>query len=169
MNLIGIDPGLDGGVALLGGGEDGELVHTWITPTLPHPSGKGHRREYDVPAMRRLLGATVDLAVIESAQARPGQGVSSMFSIGKGFGLWLGLLAGLGIPYDIVHPRRWSGAMLADVAKGDTEAAAAVVATRLFPALDLRASPRCRKLHSGMVDALLIAEWKRRQLLNTPR
>ena len=118
--------------------------------------------------MRRLLcdlGLSSDtLAVIEAAQAMPGQGVTSMFSIGKGYGLWLGLLAGLGIACETVHPRRWSNAMLADVNKGDTKAAAAVVAARLFPLLNLRATDRCRKPHEGMVDALLIGEWKRRQL-----
>jgi len=35
----------------------------------------------------------------------------------------------------------------------------------LFPDIDLRASERCRVLNDNKADALLIADWARRQIL----
>jgi predicted RNase H-like nuclease (RuvC/YqgF family) len=66
--VVGIDPGLDGGVALIGA--DGSVLLR-TTPVLT----AGSRREYDVAAMAGLLSARpIGLAVIEAAGARPGQG-----------------------------------------------------------------------------------------------
>ena len=46
--------------------------------------------------------------------------------------------------------------------KTDTKATSLLAVQRLFPNIDLRASERCKIPHDGIVDALLMAEYCRR-------
>lgn len=159
---IGIDNGLDGGLVILSG--TGAVVAKLVTPTIG-VAGKG-KRAYDVPAMVRFLrewaapnvGAR---AYLERAQAMPGQGVSSMFSIGYGYGLWTGILTSLGIPFEVVAPRTWQNEMFAGINRDDTKRASALVAARLSPGSDWRATERSRVPHDGLTDAFCIAEYGR--------
>jgi hypothetical protein len=98
---IGIDPGLQGAVAILD--DAGALVALHDVPTLTLPNSRGTRHEYDLPGMVAILAPYVQNAhvLIEEAQAMPGQGVRSMFTIGLGSGAWLGILGALGL----VHTR----------------------------------------------------------------
>lgn len=65
--VLGIDPGLDGGVAALA--PDGTL-RLAATPTLA--AGAGANRDYDVPRLiAPLAGQPVGLAVIEAVGAHP--------------------------------------------------------------------------------------------------
>jgi crossover junction endodeoxyribonuclease RuvC len=160
MDIVAIDPGLDGGICIL----RGRVVQTFVAPTL----GTG-KRSYDVAEMRRILHDHISVltgaqAFLERAQAMPGQGVSSMFSVGFGFGLWQGLLAGLRIPVEIVSPQSWQREMFKGLPKGDTKASSALIAQRLRPDVDWRKSPRCRKSHDGITDAFCIGEYGRRLL-----
>ena len=161
--VIGIDNGLDGGVVMMLA--SGNALRAYVTPTL----GKG-KRSYDLVEMRRILlaaqmaadGDSV-LALLERAQAMPKQGVSSTFSTGNGYGMWQGLLAGMQIPFEIVSPQKWQGEMFVGINRADTKAASALVAQRLRPDQDWRASVRCRKPHDGLTDAFCIAEYGRRR------
>ena len=156
--VLGIDPGLDGALARIG--PDG--VEASVTPTIA--AGRGGRRGYDTGGMLALLEARpIDLAVIEAVGPRPGQGVASMFSFGRGLGLIEGLLGGLRIPYQLVLPQAWKRSVLAGTARD--KAAAIAFAGRLFPSVPLRATPRCRVPHDGIADALCLAEYARRLLL----
>jgi hypothetical protein len=96
---IGIDPGLQGAVAILD--DAGALVALHDVPTLTVPTSRGSRQEYDLPAMAALLAPSVPHGhvVIEEAQAMPGQGVRSMLTIGLGFGAWLGVIGALGLAH----------------------------------------------------------------------
>jgi len=161
---IGIDPGVGGAVAALDG--RGRLVALDDTPTIMVRSGRRQRRAYDVAAMRAAVsrcaaGGTAAHAVIEHQRAMPKQGVASMFSTGYGYGLWVGLLAGLGIPHTVVEPQRWQAAML--LGRGDPKARALLAASRLFPSIVI---PRTRH---GRADALLLAEYGRRLLSGIAR
>src|SRR5687768_17347627 len=107
-HMLGIDPGLTGAIAVLDA--TGTLVALHDTPTLTLRVQRGTRQAYDVPGMVALLrpyaghGGHV---LLEEAQGMPGQGVRSMFTTGLGFGLWLGILAALGLPYTLVRPAVW--------------------------------------------------------------
>ena len=94
-------------------------------------------------------------AAIERVNSMPGQGVASSFTFGKGFGIWLGILASFSVSVDLVHPTRWKKAMLDGM--GKEKDAARIRAKELFPSADLS----LRK-HHGRADALLIAEYRRR-------
>lgn len=166
--IIGIDPGLQGAIAFA---FIDSTARVYCTPTVY--SAKG-RREYDEPAMRERLLSTFAVrstlhAFIERQQTmRLGPDKAppaiAQFRKGEGYGLWRGLLVGLGISYTVVGPRTWQKLMLRDVDKSDTKAASIIVAKRLFPDVRLRHSDRCTKDNHNFADALLIAEYGRRTL-----
>lgn len=150
-SIIGIDPGLDGGVALIA--RDG--VSVFDTPTI---QVKKSKREYAIPEMVRLLrDSDPARVIIEAVHSMPRQGVTSSFNFGKGYGLWLGITAALGYPYDLVTPQRWKSVMLDGMAKD--KGASRVRAMQLFPLVSDRLA---RVKDEGRAEALLIAEYGRR-------
>jgi hypothetical protein len=166
---VGIDPGKDGAIALLA--EDGSLLKSWVTPTISGGSkaGKVGRREYNLAAMRDVLQELAPqnpVVTLERSQALPSSmgGSSANFGRGLSFGLWQGLLTGLLMRYEVVSPQRWQKEMFAGMARQNTKQAALIVAGRLWPKERWLATPRCKKAHDGIVDAVLLAEWGRRRI-----
>ena len=157
MHIIGIDPGLTGGVALL---PEGVIFDT---PTASVKKGSS-KKVYLVAEMVSIVrgfgprGPGDVHVYIEDVHAMPGQGVSSTFSFGRGYGLWEGIVAALGIPYTLVSPVRWKRAMMDGMSK--EKGASRVRAGQLFPGL---AGELGLVKHHGRADALLIAEYGRRQ------
>jgi crossover junction endodeoxyribonuclease RuvC len=152
---MGIDPGLDGAVAVIL--PDGVEVH--ITPTITAP--KGRNRRFDTPGMLVLLERRpIVLAVIEAVGPMPKQGLVSTFRFGMGFGTWLGMLAALRIPHLAVAPQTWKKSILAGTTKD--KGAAIQWAQRRFPRVSLLASTRSKVPHDGLADALAMAEFARR-------
>tara|TARA_R100001460_G_scaffold84261_1_gene125513 strand:+ start:398 stop:889 length:492 start_codon:yes stop_codon:yes gene_type:complete len=157
MRIIGIDPGKSGAVVSMCL-DTHAVLSKHITPMIK--VGKS-RQEYDIPEMSSILGELSEggaKVFIEKQQARPGQGVSSMFTTGMGYGIWLGLCGGLRIPMEVVSPRAWTRDILRGV-PGDGKGRNILAAKRLFPSQDLRKSDRARVPHDGICDALLIAEY----------
>ena len=108
MHMIGIDPGLTGAVAVLDA--HGTLEALADTPTLTLKVQRGTRQAYDVPGMAALLRPYAGLqchVCIEASQPMPGQGTRSMFTTGYGYGLWIGLLTTLQLPYTPIRPGIW--------------------------------------------------------------
>jgi hypothetical protein len=69
---------------------------------------------YDLPGMAALLRAYTGAGMqvlIEESHAMPGQGVSSPWTTGYGFGVWLGVLAALVLPHTRVRPAIWKRAL----------------------------------------------------------
>jgi len=113
-------------------------------------------RAYRPKAMADLLAELApDLVVLEQQQPMPGQGVTSTYSTGYGFGLWEGVCAGLGLPALRVRPQRWQKVVLAGCpGEGKERAVRAVEA--LLPDFDLTPGRR-RKPHEGLADACCLA------------
>jgi crossover junction endodeoxyribonuclease RuvC len=119
---VGLDPGLDGGVAFYSYDPQGssEFLQGWPMPTLDSGNGK---REIDVAALRRLFvdfapGAMdIALVVLEKVGARPGQGVTSMFSFGTGFGELRGALKWADLRYHQALPQDWKAVVLRGYAR----------------------------------------------------
>jgi len=157
MIFAGIDPGLDGGIAFI---NDNDLILS-KTPVIGG-------RDYDVQEMKRLLTHHPMLGsgmfvIIENQISMPGQGLSSTLQTGKGFGIWLGLLAGLEISFQVVSAKQWQGKLFTGVsAKLDTKEKSEIIAKRLFPRADFRRSERARVANDGLTDAACIAEYARR-------
>lgn len=164
--FAGIDPGLDGCLCLIL--PDGKVEFRDV-PTFTIKSGKKQKRKYNIPAMAELLAPLqkrfqrVDssgfevLVALELVHAMPGQGVTSMFSMGHGLGIWEGLLAAFRIPFQFVTPQRWKKLLMDG--QGQDKDASRQIAMRLFPA---QADRLNLKKHHNRADALLLAEYLRR-------
>ena len=70
----------------------------------------------------------------------------------------MGVLSALGVPYELVRPQKWKREFSCTSDKNTSIA----VARRMFPTVPLLATPRCKKPHDGMAEALLMAEYCRR-------
>jgi Holliday junction resolvasome RuvABC endonuclease subunit len=94
--VLGVDPGLVGGLALLY--ED--YVHAIDIPVVDG--------EVDVDAIVLVLrNVRPRLAVIEAVHSMPKQGVSSSFKFGQAYGALRGAVAACGIPHRLVTPQKW--------------------------------------------------------------
>jgi len=154
MILISIDPGKSGAIAIFHAGAG--LPEVYDTPVAGG--------EYLMADMMHLLAnACATHCIIEQAQAMPKQGVSSTFQFGMGYGLWLGLLAGLGIPFETVTPAVWKRKMGLTSEKGKSVA----LAQQRFPHL----GKQLLRSKDGRAEALLLGVWylERRGLPAAPR
>src|SRR3990167_9430112 len=105
MIYTGIDNGVGGAISCFNS-ETSELK-AYPMPVVNVKKAKGNKREYDLRAIIDLIKSfgSINMAILERAQAFPGQGVVSMFNIGRGFGMLEGILAALEIPYIITHSK----------------------------------------------------------------
>jgi crossover junction endodeoxyribonuclease RuvC len=156
MNWIGIDVGLTGAVAVIL--ESGEII-IFDTPTTVVKSGKKNKTTYLEREMASILEAfsSGSQTFLEGQHSMPEQGVASVFSLGEGFGLWKGILAGLGMSFTIVTPQAWKKALMEGM--GKEKGAARVRAQQLFPKIT---GELHLVKHHGRADAVLIAEYGRR-------
>jgi len=146
MLFIGIDPGKKGSVSVI----DNGIVTVYPTPIC--------NDEYDATGMFDLLNRYKDdsFCLIERAQAMPKQGVVSMFTFGKGYGMWLMALAATKIPYQVVHSRTWTKVMLLG-APGEGKERSYLVARRMFPNWN-----PTKKKEWEYSDSILLAEYGKR-------
>jgi len=161
MIYIGIDPGLNGAVGVVGDAlSPFSLPFVHDTPTAL-VEGEKSKHKYLAPAMALLLkpyaGRKDVLAVLENVHSMPKQGVASSFGFGEGKGLWEGILAAYEIPTELVSPQRWKKEMMAD--QGKDKSAARFKAMALFPHL---AEQLKLVKYDGRAEALLMAEFGRR-------
>lgn len=148
-------------------------VTLYDTPTLEIQSGKRKKHVMAsakiVDILMREVGRCANVVIcLEKASAnpmsipgKPGekervQGTVSMFSYGEGFGIWQGILAGLQLPYTLVHPRTWKTQIMRDM--GKEKGASIVRACQLYP---MAADRLTRKKDHGRSDALLLAHYGR--------
>lgn len=146
--FIGIDPGKSGGIACID-------TESGICYTVPYSD----KELLDLCSSESGKGQNV-VCCLEKVGAMPGQGVVSMFSFGQSVGYIKGVLESFRIPYQEITPQKWKRefGLTSDKAKS------AEVCRKLFPDISLLATPRCKKPHDGMTEALLMAEYARRKL-----
>ena len=149
MIFVGIDPGQSGGIAVIHGDE--------VTVRAMPICGK----EIDAREIHNLLVFLPERTMVfmEKVHAMPGQGVTSMFTFGKGYGEILGVIKSMDIPYALITPQAWKKVVLAGTDKG--KSAAIEYCRARYPKVLLLETPRCRVPHDGMADALCIAEYGR--------
>jgi crossover junction endodeoxyribonuclease RuvC len=159
MRIIGIDPGLQGGLAILDGpriSSDEEVI--LVTDLPAHRIGvtgkKALRAELDLHGLHGLLAEHTPYAhaFIEKVGPMPKQGVTSMFRFGVSFGAIQGIVAAMGIPMTLVRPQTWQAFHRC----GPSPDSARQMATRLYPNV---AGLLARKMDANRADALLIAAW----------
>lgn len=156
--ILGIDPGKDGAAVLIEGRTVLAQARTadilgGASWQAGHPLVSGFVR--GLHAMHRI-----DLAVLELYAGRAGQGRGSMLTIGVGWGLWLGVLSGLGISVRTPRSASVSSALFKGIA-GEGKERGIAFASQELPDLDLMPG-RCRKPHDGLADAGCLAVWGER-------
>jgi crossover junction endodeoxyribonuclease RuvC len=129
------------------------------------PTGKDGKQNVLLPTeMRKILVEAIAglecMVFIEKVHAMRDQGRSSIFNFGDGWGMWKGICVGLGLPYELVTPQRWTKEMLAGMKGG--KGSSIVRALELFPKAQVR-GPRGGAL-DGRADALLIAAFGARKV-----
>ena len=158
MIYLGIDNGIGGALSAFDVGSE-QAIESIPMPVIKVQKAKGNKNEYDIPRIIEWFKKyqNVRLVILEKAQPFPGQGAVSMFSIGRGYGIMEGILAGLGLPYMVVHPKTWQKKMFEGMPHQDTKQASVLTACRLFPGAKFYGSDKSTKLHNGMTDASLMA------------
>lgn len=160
MNILGVDPGVDGGLVLLNT-DTNQVVATLVMPALLYlTSTKRKRRKVDVEALTNFLikwEDKIDIVFLEKVASRPTDGSVQAFSFGEQYGRIFGTLAALDFVICEIGPRKWQNALGCPLLPGSPKERALLAKQTRFPSLDLRPTPRSKKDHNGLVDALLIA------------
>jgi crossover junction endodeoxyribonuclease RuvC len=150
--VIGIDPGLSGAVAVLTG-TDSLAVFDMPTMTVER-NGKA-KRQVSASELAEIIYIMKNddcHVFVEKVSAMAGQGVTSVFSFGRSFGMIEGILAAFKLPVTYVAPATWVKA----VGRGQGKDASRARAMELFPnnQTDFK-----RVKDDGRADAALIACW----------
>ena len=146
--IIGIDPGLDGGLAIISGSQI-ELLET-----LPTEKRTGFiKRQIDAQKLSNILRVYPDVVCyLEKVASRPGQGVGSVFSFGDTYGTIRGVLGALNIPTYYVSPQRWKKELKIS-SKEDS----------LKASFDLFSGLKFKKKDHNIAEALLIAYYGQKE------
>jgi len=151
MIVIGIDPGLTGAIGVL---QDGVYVGVEDMPTVVKGVGSV---KYEVNPQglisiirKHALPEEAVSLVLEKVGAMPGQGVSSVFSLGDSYGAARAACAASRHELHLVTPMVWKKYFKLT---SDKELSRSL-ATRLFPE-----APLHLKKHDGRAEALLLARW----------
>jgi len=151
MITIGIDPGLTGAIGVL---SNGSFVAVLDMPTVANGSGVV-KNEVDPAGLITILrehASAVEFTcvVLERVNAMPGQGSSSIFSLGDSFGCARSSIAACRFETVYVAPATWKKYFKLT---SDKELSRSL-AVRMFPE-----APINLKKHSDRAEALLMARW----------
>lgn len=141
--IIGIDPGVNGGIAWI---QDGKPCVEKMPDTLKDLWELLYSIECQDNGYKNCK------AYIECVHSSPQMGVKSAFTFGQGYGRLEMALTAAGIPFERVRPQEWQKSM-GCMSKGDKNVTKRK-AQELFPSL---------KITHATADALLIAEYLRRK------
>lgn len=152
MIVLGIDPGLGGGLALL---EDIERSVVLLDLADMPIVERGKGRDVDGRELATLCREwKPGLVVLEAVHAMPKQGVSSTFSFGRGVGIVVGVLSSLGIPFLEVGPQTWQKSVLKGI-PGEGKRRVLSWAWSIFPDAALKTGRG--RIIDGRADALALA------------
>ncbi|MBA1337548.1 MAG: crossover junction endodeoxyribonuclease RuvC [Pelagibacterales bacterium] len=153
MIIIGIDPGITGGICIL---ENKKVVEVHETPTMI--DGKKNKRQVNGSQVANIIKERLNkgkevVVVVEHVNAMPGQGVTSMFNFGQSFGVIKGICSALNLPIYFVRPMKWKKHF--NLIKTNKEASR-TRAIEIYPEIS---SKLARKKDSNKADAILIARY----------
>src|SRR5208337_4813340 len=129
-HVIGVDPGITGALALVG--RDGDLIELADMPTLR--DGSAGRASVNAPLVAGILARWRAREVIcEFVAARPGEGPTGAFSLGRSRGVIEGTCAALALPIRFVTPPSWKRTVGIPPGKEGAKDAARAAAIRRWP------------------------------------
>ena len=150
IRVLGIDPGLGGGMVILNGRKD-------VKEKLPFKKTKESGNLNCIEIHEFLQNKTIDHVYLEKVHALPNVGAGSSFKFGIAFGQIQAILELNRLKYKLVSPKRWQSSYPAMQKDLRPKERALLNAKREFPGCDLRKSTRARVWNDGLVDAALIA------------
>ena len=153
MRIIGIDPGLSGGIAIL---ENNKVKELFDMPVMA--DGKKNKRQLNSALLAQLVKENIKdientIMVVEQVNAMPGQGVTSMFNFGQTFGAIKGICAALNLPIFFVRPAKWKKHF--ELINSSKDASRTKV-IEMYPSIAEKLS---RKKDVNKSDAILIARF----------
>jgi Holliday junction resolvasome RuvABC endonuclease subunit len=154
--ILGVDPGIHGGLAIVElDGAAPQIIDTIDIPV----AGSGAKERVDAIALRNwIMQRRPDHAVVERGQAMPRQGASSGYKFGRSVGAIEAVIACCVVPLTIVEPSMWKKFHGLHKAPGQTATAIKEMsrqrALMLFPAAHHLLS---RRMDHGRAEAALIA------------
>ena len=153
MKIIGIDPGLSGGIAVL---ENNKVLDIFDMPVMSE--GKKNKRQLNSAQLVKLIKDNISKneevsVVVEQVNAMPGQGVTSMFNFGQTFGAIKGVCAALGLPIFFVRPAKWKKHFELINSSKDSSRTKAI---EMYPTLS---NQLAKKKDVNKSDAILIARF----------
>lgn len=157
MLIVGIDPGVHGGIVGINGHKEIQFLHV-----MPEDFMGVDRIFKELSRMKTPL-----MVYLEKAQAFPGNGAVSMFNYGCHFGELRGLLKSLGMPFKLISPSVWTRAIHEGINGAHSKEKSKNAVLKYFPGVCLRnpEMKKSRSMHTGLMDALLIAEFGRREMM----
>ena len=141
---VGIDPGTQGGIALVSTGG-----------SFAYPMPETERDTYSI--FEEISQHDNVFALIEDVHSMPGNSARSMFTFGRNYGMLRAFLISSYIPFETVTPTNWQkefGLINRKLTKTEKKNTHKARAQELFPAID--------KITHKIADALLIAEYCKR-------
>ena len=153
MRIIGVDPGLNGALAVLDGNK---IIEVFDIPVMAE--GKKNKRQLNSAELSSILRNNMlnndnTVVVVEQVNAMPGQGVTSMFNFGQTFGAIKGICAALGLPIFFVRPSKWKKHF--DLINSSKDASRTKV-IEMYPSISNLLS---KKKDVNKSDAILIARF----------
>ena len=154
MRIIGIDPGLSGGIAIL---DDLKIFDMFDMPIMSE--GKKNKNQLNSAQLVNIIKKHIVLGktfvIVEQVSAMPGQGVTSMFNFGQTFGSIKGICAALNLPIFYVRPSKWKKHF--ELINSSKDASRTKV-IEMYPSISSRLS---KKKDVNKADAILIARYFR--------
>jgi crossover junction endodeoxyribonuclease RuvC len=150
MIVMAIDPGLSGAIAVF---TDDVLVAVIDTPTHELTRNNKTKRQISASGLAAIFrDYKPEHVIVEKVSAMPGQGVTSMFSFGRSFGLIEGIVGAFEIPATYVMPSVWTKG----IGRGLGKDASRARACELYPVWE---KSFARVKDDGRADAVLIGAW----------
>tara|TARA_B100000214_G_scaffold69407_1_gene46307 strand:+ start:343 stop:831 length:489 start_codon:yes stop_codon:yes gene_type:complete len=154
MRIIGIDPGLSGGIAIL---DNLKIFDLFDMPIMSE--GKKNKNQLNSAQLVNIIKKHIVLGktfvIVEQVSAMPGQGVTSMFNFGQTFGSIKGICAALNLPIFYVRPAKWKKHF--ELINSSKDASRTKV-IEMYPSISDRLS---RKKDVNKADAILIGRYFR--------
>ena len=153
MIIIGIDPGVSGGISIL---KNKKVIDIYDMPTMI--DGKKNKRQVNGSQVTNIIKETLNddkeiIVVVEHVNAMPGQGVTSMFNFGQSFGVIKGICAALSLPIYFVRPAKCKKHF--NLIKTNKDASRTKV-IQIYPEISSKLS---KKKDINKADAILIARY----------
>jgi hypothetical protein len=147
--VVGIDPGINGGISCL---ENGEISHSIPMPIVKTNLGK---RVDPIKLASELNRLNPDRVIIEEPQVRPGENIKNHLTIGINFGIIYAIVLGLHYNLTIVPAVTWTRAVhsLITGSKEWETHPPKMKSLKTFRKL----YPESKVTHDGIIDATLIA------------